>query len=303
MDQNEDAVFGLLNIDKPAGYTSHDIVDLVRKGTGVKKVGHAGTLDPAATGVLVLCMGAATRLSEYVMDHPKTYQAIIRVGQESETYDAEGEIIASDDTPITKDQFEAVLPEFRGHIQQIPPMYSAVKQGGEKLYEKARRGEEVERDPRDVSIFRLQLESFVYPEAIITVRCSPGTYIRSLAHDIGQALGVGARLDGLIRVASGENFTTGNAVPLRKLQTAMQDGTWQDHLMSPREGLSQLPYIELNNQQEDIVRNGGKIQLGISNAGPIQAWTDEGVFVAIMSRGDGDDESAVWKPNKVFNVQ
>jgi tRNA pseudouridine55 synthase len=303
MDQNEDAVFGLLNIDKPAGYTSHDIVDLVRKGTGVKKVGHAGTLDPAATGVLVLCMGAATRLSEYVMNHPKTYQAIVRVGEVTDSYDADGEIVATDNTPVTREQFEAALPMFRGYIQQIPPMYSAIKKDGEKLYEKARRGEEVERDPREVSIFKLQLDSFVYPDAIITVRCSPGTYIRSLAHDIGAALGVGARLDGLIRVASGENFTISNAVPLRQLQAAMDDGTWQTHLMSARAGLDQLPYIELNNQQEASVRNGGQIQLGISNAGPIQAWTDEGLFVAIMSRRGDIDASALWKPDKVFNVQ
>jgi len=297
-----DDIFGLLNIDKPAGFTSHDIVNLVRKGTGVKKVGHAGTLDPAATGVLILCLGAATRLSEYIMDHTKTYQAVIRLGITTDTYDAEGAVTGENNAPITREQFEAVLPTFKGAIQQVPPMYSAIKQNGEKLYEKARRGEEVEREPRAVSIYRLQLDSFMYPDAIITVRCTPGTYIRSLAHDIGAALGVGAHMSGLIRLAAGENFTISNAVSWRELQAAIQDGTWQKYLISVRAGLSQLPYIELNNQQEAIVRNGGAIQLGISNRGLIQAWTDEGVFVAIMSRQGEDDASAEWKPDKVFNL-
>ena len=237
------------------------------------------------------------------MGHTKTYQAIIKLGESTDTYDSEGEITSRDDTPIQREQFEAVLPQFKGAIQQIPPMYSAIKQDGEKLYEKARRGEEVEREARDVTIYRIQVDSFVYPETIVTIRCTPGTYIRSIAHDIGQALGVGAHLGGLIRIASGENFTTGNAVPLRILEKDMANGTWQKHLISVREGLSQLPYIELNNQQEAIVRNGGIIQLGISNRGPIQAWTDEHVFVAIMSRQGDEDASAEWKPDKVFHVE
>jgi tRNA pseudouridine55 synthase len=161
----------------------------------------------------------------------------------------------------------------------------------------------VERDPRPVTIYRLQVDSFVYPEAIVTVRCSPGTYIRSLAHDIGAVLGVGAHMSGLIRIASGDNFTISNAVPLRKLEKAMQDGTWQQHLLSVRLGLSQMPYIELNNQQEAIARNGGFIQLGISNRGLIQAWTDEGVFIGIMSRHGEDDATAQWKPDKVFSQE
>jgi len=294
-------VFGLLNIDKPAGYTSHDIVDIVRKKTKVKKVGHAGTLDPAATGVLVLCMGSATRLSEYIMGHTKTYQAIIKFGETTDTYDAEGEITATNDTPITREQLDAVIPQFKGYIKQVPPMYSAIKKGGEKLYEKARRGEEIEREPREVVIYRLQVDSFVYPEAVVTVRCTPGTYIRSIAYDIGEALGVGAHLSGLIRISSGDNFTISNAISLRQLEKDIENGTWEKHLMSVRDGLSQLPYIELNNQQEDIVRNGQSIRLGISNRGSIQAWADEGIFIGIMEREGDDDNTAEWKPKKIFN--
>lgn len=292
--------FGLLNIDKPTGMTSHDVVNIVRKKTKVSKVGHAGTLDPAASGVLVLCIGQATRLSEYVMNHLKLYEAEITLGATSTTYDAEGEISEGDGREIGRDEFESVLPPFKGAIQQVPPMYSAIKQGGEKLYEKARRGEDVEREPRDVTIYRLSVEDFSYPTARITVRCTPGTYIRSLAHDIGAVLGVGGYLSGLRRIASGENFTVANAITLDDLDAAIAAGTWEEHLFSARAGLSQFPYIELNNQQEAVVRNGGRIPLDISNAGPIQAWTDEGLFVAIMSRVDPDEDN--WKPDKVFTV-
>jgi len=297
-------VFGLLNIDKPVDYTSHDIVNIVRKGTGVKKVGHAGTLDPAATGVLILCMGAATRLSEYVMGHTKTYLATIHLGVTTATLDAVGKIIAENDAPISRDEFEAVLPDFTGHIKQIPPMYSAIKKGGEKLYEKARRGEKVEREARDVVIYRIQIEDFAYPKATVMVRCGSGTYIRSLANDIGESLKVGAHLSALRRLSSGENFTVDNAVSLEDFEAAMQDGSWQDHLMNVSLGLSQMPYIELNNQQEEWIRNGRVIKLGISNRGLVQVWTDEGLFVGIMSRQDDDDDDATadWKPKKIFNL-
>ncbi len=295
--------FGLLNIDKPAGWTSHDVVNRVRRSTGVKKVGHAGTLDPTATGVLVLCLGKATRLSEYIMGHTKTYQAIVRFGATSTTYDAQGEITPSSEAmPFSRVELEAQLSGFTGHIQQVPPMYSAIKQGGEKLYEKARRGEEVERAAREVTIYKLTLESFVYPEAIITVRCSPGTYIRSVAHDLGQVMGQGAYLDGLVRTASGDNFTLSNAVPWRQLEADIAAGTWQTHIMSVRAGLSQLPYIELNNQQAATVRQGGPLQLGISNRGPVQVWTHDGDFVGIMAREGEADDQAVWRPEKVFGA-
>ena len=289
-------IFGLLNIDKPKGYTSHDIVEIVRKQTGVQKVGHAGTLDPMATGVLVLCLGAATRLSEYIIGHNKMYRATVRLGQITNTYDAEGTVLAENVTPIDRDQFEAVLPDFRGRIQQIPPMYSAIKHGGEKLYEKARRGEVIDRDPREVSIYKITFDEFEYPDAKITVRCSAGTYIRSLAHDIGQKLGVGAHLSALRRIASGENFLVENAVPFDTLLADIDNGTWQQHLMNVGLGLSQFPRIELNNYEEAAIRQGKFINLDIANDGPLQAWADDGYFIGILTlRKDGK-----WKPDKVF---
>lgn len=297
-----DEIFGLLNVDKPAGYTSHDVVDIVRKRAGIKKVGHAGTLDPSATGVLVLCLGQATRLSEYIMGHTKLYAAEITLGTVTSTYDGEGDIISENPMPINQADFEAVLGQFIGQIQQVPPMYSAIKKDGEKLYEKARRGKSIDLEPRDVTIYRIRMLEYAYPLAKIEVMCAPGTYIRSLAYDIGAALGVGGYLSALRRTASGENFTLETAIPLKTLETAIAEDRLTEHIISVRAGLSQFPHIELNNQQEAIVRNGGKLQLGISNAGPIQAWTDEGRFVAVMSRLGEDDASAEWKPDKVFNI-
>ncbi len=289
-------IFGLLNIDKPGGYTSHDVVEIVRRRTGVQKVGHTGTLDPMATGVLVLCLGAATRLSEYIMGHSKMYRAALRFGQTTNTYDAEGAVLSQQDTPIERHHLEAVLPQFRGKIQQVPPMYSAVKQGGEKLYEKARRGEVIDRDPRTVSVYELIIDEFAYPYAHLIVRCSTGTYIRSLAHDIGQALGVGAHLAALRRTASGENFLESNAVPLEEFEAAVEHGTWQAYVMDVSLGLSQFPRLELNNYEEDAVRQGKFIELSIENDGPLQAWADDGYFIGILvRRSDGR-----WKPDKIF---
>lgn len=289
-------IFGLLNVDKPQGYTSHDIVEVIRKRTGVQKVGHAGTLDPMATGVLVICLGAATRLSEYIMGHSKVYQATLRLGQITNTYDAEGKLMAENDRPVTREQLENVLPQFKGKIQQVPPMYSAIKQDGEKLYEKARRGEVVDRTAREISIYKLTLDEFDYPHATLTVRCSAGTYIRSLAHDIGQAVGVGAHLAALRRISSGENFMVENAVPLDTLLADIQAGDWQQHLMGVNLGLSQFPRIELNNFEEAAVRQGKFITLDIGNDGPLQAWADDGHFIAILTRR----EDGRWKPDKVF---
>ncbi len=196
--------FGFLNIDKPLGLTSHDVVARVRRNLNVKKVGHAGTLDPLATGVLVVCVGAATRLSEYVMNTTKRYEALVHLGVETETYDAEGAIVAEQAVNhVTQTDVEQALTTFLGPIDQLPPIYSAIKQGGRKLYEIARAGETAELQPRHVTIYALDILDWQPPFVRIAVTCSAGTYIRSLAHDLGAALGVGGSLDGLTRTASG----------------------------------------------------------------------------------------------------
>ncbi len=181
-------------IDKPAGMTSHDVVARVRKIFQTKKVGHAGTLDPDATGILVLGLGTATRLLSFAQDGPKRYIAIASFGTTTTTQDASGDVIEAKHVEIDREQVAAATRSFLGQIEQIPPMVSAVKVGGERLYKKARRGEEIERKPRPVTIHALELTSFTEdpPEAAFDVSCSPGTYIRTLVHDIGRQLGCGA---------------------------------------------------------------------------------------------------------------
>src|SRR5689334_6628577 len=189
--------FGFLVVDKPPRLTSHDVVAQVRRGIHVKRVGHAGTLDPMATGILVLCIGTATRLSEYVMDSTKVYTTTIRLGEETDTYDADGQILATRDTShISQPDIESALIYFQGEVQQIPPMYSAIKQDGKKLYDLARQGQEVERASRTVQL-KTTLLSIDLPNITIRVECSVGTYIRSIAHDLGAMLGVGAHLTAL----------------------------------------------------------------------------------------------------------
>src|SRR5512139_160924 len=169
---------GLLLIDKPSGITSHDVVNRVRRATTIRQVGHAGTLDPMATGVLVMCLGQATRVSEYLLGHDKAYRATIRLGLETNTFDADGEIVATRDVNVDRAAVERTLAQFAGELEQVPPMYSAIKRGGQKLYELARQGIEVEREARTVMIRAIELRAYQPPDVTIDVRCSAGTYIR-----------------------------------------------------------------------------------------------------------------------------
>ncbi len=242
------AAFGFLNLDKPAGLTSHDVVARIRRGLAVKKVGHAGTLDPLATGVLVICIGGATRLSDYVMHATKVYRARIHLGISTTTYDAEGEVVAEQDSStLTLDAIETALDSFRGEIEQVPPMYSAIKQGGRKLYDLARAGEVVERAPRRVTIDSLRVLAWTPPEVTVEVACSAGTYIRSLAHDLGDALGTGGHLSGLVRLRSG-GFVLDDSIGLETLLAA---DDWQQWLIPPRIALAPMPEItvELNSRR------------------------------------------------------
>lgn len=291
------SAFGLLNLNKPAGPTSHDMVARVRRGTRVKKIGHAGTLDPLATGVLVLCVGAATRLSEYVMDSTKTYRARVQFGAQTNTYDAEGEIVAQSDVPVEREAILAALDGFRGDIQQIPPMYSAIKRGGQKLYHLARAGETVELEPRPVTIHRLDLLAWEPPVATLEIQCSPGTYIRSLAHDLGQVVGAGAYLAALERTASGQ-FTTANAVTWDDFAAAIEAGTWEELLLPADMALADHPAVHLDAERLTRVRNGIWVRADDGSGPPgtlARAYDPEGRFVAVLER-----RGSKWKPHKVF---
>lgn len=290
------SVFGLLNVYKPAGPTSHDLVAWVRRGTGVRKVGHGGTLDPAATGVLVLCLGPATRLSEYLQGSPKTYVARLHFGIETNTYDAQGEIVARDSRPVMRDQVEAALAGFRGRIAQVPPLYSALKRGGRKLYELARAGQTVALEPRPVTIYRLELLAWEPPFATLRVECSPGTYIRSLAHDLGRAVGVGAHLAALERTASGR-FTAAEAVPWERLAGAMADGTWAVYLLPPDLALADHPVVPLDAASAADVMHGRAVSVAPELAGATlaRAYDPAGRFIAVLER-----RGQSWQPLKVF---
>ncbi len=287
--------FGLLNVDKPAGLTSHDVVEIVRRGSRVRKVGHAGTLDPIASGVLVLCLGPATRLSEYVMLSPKRYRATICLGATTSTYDTEGEITARHDLgTLDASRIEAALSDFRGEIQQIPPMYSAIKQGGRRLYKMARAGQEVEREARPVTIHDLRLAAVDLPQITLDVRCSPGTYIRSLAHDLGQALGVGGYLSGLVREASG-GFRREAAVPLDTLRDALVAGNWRQFVLPPELAVVDWPVVNVEDEDVRRMQNGNPVAAAGGGEGTARAHGPDGGLVALVQFRDG-----AWWPLKVF---
>ena len=223
-------ISGILNIYKPAGPTSHDIVDKIRKITKIKKVGHAGTLDPFAEGVLIILIGQATKLQPKFMKMPKTYLATLKLGAVSNTYDKTGTIshqnIEYNNQTITKSKIQNILKQFIGEIKQVPPIFSAIKIKGEKAYELARKGIKPNLKPRKVKIYDIQLRKYEWPELEIKVKCGKGTYIRSLANDIGQKLGCGAYLEKLIRTQIGK-FSTNNSVKVNTLNKE----NWQRYLI------------------------------------------------------------------------
>lgn len=208
---------GVLLIDKPSGPTSHDIVDRIRRHFRLKKVGHGGTLDPAATGLLVIMLGRATRLSERFMSSDKTYEGVMKLGVTTDSQDADGTILReTDPSGITRERLEQEMGAFKGDLFQIPPMVSAVKIAGVPLYKMARKGQEIERKPRLIHIYSFQLLDFTLPRASFVLRCTKGTYVRTICHDIGERLGVGAHLEQLRRTESG-GFTVAQAITLDAL--------------------------------------------------------------------------------------
>src|SRR3990172_9145729 len=256
----KNAISGGLVVDKPVGMTSHDVVEAIRRGTGIRRAGHTGTLDPRASGVLVILIGPAVRLSEYVSASDKRYQAIIRLGSSTDTFDADGKFVRTDaPVNVTEEQFEKILKNFEGEIEQTPPPYSAVKVGGRRAYDMARQGEEVELAPRKIQVHHLEVLEWAPPEVVVDVHCSSGTYVRSLANDIGNALGTGAYLVGLRRTKSGR-FSLRDATPLRKLQESFTAGNWYQYLIPAAEALGEWPALELSPDEVEDVRHGHRVK-------------------------------------------
>jgi tRNA pseudouridine55 synthase len=298
----KNAISGVLVIDKPVGMTSHDVVQAIRNGTGLRRAGHTGTLDPRASGVLVILVGPAVRLSEYVSASDKRYQAIIRMGGTTDTFDAEGQVTRVDGPlNVTEAQFEEALKTFVGEIEQTPPPYSAVKVQGRKAYEMARKGEEVDLAPRIITVHHLEVLEWAPPEVVIDVHCSSGTYVRSLANDLGQKLGCGAYLVGLRRTKSGR-FSLRDATPLRKLQEAFQSGNWYQYLIPAAEALGDWPAVELNPDEVEGVRHGHRVKAkeGETTEPKVRGVSTQGELVALMELATGEDGSPEWQPKKVF---
>jgi tRNA pseudouridine55 synthase len=292
----KNTISGVLVVDKPVGMTSHDVVQVIRKGSNIRRAGHTGTLDPRASGVLVVLIGPAVRLSEYVSASDKRYQAVIMMGTTTDTYDADGKTTSSSPVDVTEEQFETELQKFVGQIEQVPPPYSAVKIQGRKAYELARKGEEVELEPRTINVYSLELLEWAPPEVVLDVYCSSGTYVRSLVNDLGERLGCGATLTGLRRTKSGR-FTLRDAVPLRKLNEAFADGTWYQYLIPAAEALSDWPTIELTHEEVETIRHGHRINAAATEQKKVLGVSEQGELVALMEL---DEETVEWQPKKVF---
>ncbi|MDX2138718.1 MAG: tRNA pseudouridine(55) synthase TruB [Chloroflexota bacterium] len=289
----DEPVFGFLNVDKPLGMTSHDVVARVRRTFGVRKVGHAGTLDPLATGVLVICIGGATRLSEYVMHATKRYTAQVYFGVTTSTYDAEGEAVQTRDAShLNRDMITEALNRFVGDIQQVPPIYSAIKVGGRKLYDIARAGETVELEARSVTIERIDLLNWQPPVATIDVTCNAGTYIRSLAYDMGEALGTGAHLASLRRTQSGTFLIADAAEP----EVIFSDALWRERLVPAHVALAGWRHVMLDEAQSDIMAHGGSVAHEDAPEGELALAYAPGFRLLAVVRG----ESGLWVPQKVF---
>jgi tRNA pseudouridine55 synthase len=287
---------GLLVIDKPTGPTSHDIVNIVRRGTQIRKVGHTGTLDPYASGVLLILLGSVTRLAEYLLEVDKEYLATIRFGSATSTFDAAGRITATRPFTFREESLEAKLATFVGERLQVPPVYSAIKIGGRKAYDMARAGEEIEMAPRKVHIYELALLRWESPNAVVRVRCSRGTYIRSIAHDIGEAMGSHAHLVSLRRIRLGP-FSVERATPLEELKRRFLEGTWEKAAMPAGAVLEGWETVQLTAEEAKKIRNGIAVPAPRGAAGRARAISPDGELLAVL---EADPVAGTWQPKKVF---
>jgi len=276
---------GFLVVDKPPGMTSHDVVDAARRWLGTRRIGHLGTLDPQATGVLPLAVREATKLISFITKDSKRYVGSVRLGIDTDTLDAQGAVTHQHEGELPeRDQFEAALAAFRGEIAQIPPMFSAVKKNGVPLHRLARRGEQVEREPKSVTIHRLDLAAFDGAHAEIHVDCSAGTYVRVLAAEIGAALGCGGHLESLRRVSSGP-FDITRAAPFEQLESEAASGVIEKRVVSPADAMD-LPVLELAAEAAERVRHGGDVSPGarlrIAPGGRVVAVDIKGALVGLL---------------------
>ena len=306
MASKSSVVNGFLNLYKSSGPTSMDVVRQVKRLTGQrKKVGHGGTLDPLAEGVLPICFGQATRLMEFLVDGEKQYRMEVYLGATSATYDAEGEIVQKGDpSSLDHEAVKEAIKSFQGIIYQTPPMYSAIKHEGKRLYALARSGKEVERQPRKVEISRIEVLEFESPSLILEVDSGRGAYMRSLAHDMGEALGCGGYLRSLVRLRSGP-FEVEDARSEAEFYEAASSGSWEEMIRPVDSVVLQMKGVALSKSAERYVRSGQSVSLpphiGV-RAGYMEryrAYTEEGKFLAVLAF---DKPNNQWRPQKVFDI-
>jgi tRNA pseudouridine55 synthase len=300
---------GVLPVLKPVDYTSHDVVAVVRRILKIKRIGHTGTLDPSVTGVLPLCIGRATRIVEYIQDLPKEYEAILQIGQATDTEDLSGNVIETcDEVTSTVDKLRNVISSFLGTIEQIPPMYSAVRVNGKRLYELARRGEEVERKPRQVTIHEIEILQMdldqPFPEVKFRVLCSKGTYIRTLCVDIGRALGFPAAMKELIRTASG-SIHIQDCISLSDIEQLHQNQQLEDRIIPVDQAIRHLPAYYLDQDHAERALQGQKISLSqlmpvsdLQENEEVRMYGPHDQFLGIYHI---DRHHQILKPLKVFS--
>lgn len=296
-------ITGILLLDKPLGVTSNAALQDVKHLFKAQKAGHTGSLDPLATGLLPLCFGNATKISAFLLDADKRYQVTVKLGEITTTADAEGEIIDSQPADhITPEDVEAVLGGFRGEISQLPPMYSALKHNGQRLYQLARQGIEVEREARNISIYDLQLTDFSSPEFSLEVHCSKGTYVRTLAEDIGKALGVGAHVAALRRTLVGP-FDAQNMVNMETLQQVLEQQRLHglDQLLLPIDaGLKHFPAVNLGADSSFYIKQGQPVQVPKSpTEGHVRIYGANEEFIGV---GEIDDDGRIAPRRLLANL-
>lgn len=273
---------GIVIVDKPEGWTSQDVVSKLRGVLHTRRIGHGGTLDPMATGVLPVFVGRGTRGVEFFEHAEKTYEAVLRLGLTTDTEDTTGAVLEEKEVSVTRQMLETALENFRGEIQQIPPMYSALKVNGQKLCDLARRGKEVERKPRAITIFSLECLAFDGVSATLRVKCSKGTYIRTLCKDIGESLGCGGCMASLRRTAAGA-YTKEEAIPL---QTLINSENPQQYLLPVDSMFTRYPMLILTQKQEKCCRNGASFTFA-GEAGTYRVYGQNGEFLALSKIEDG----------------
>ena len=297
----------MLNIYKEKGYTSHDVVARLRRIVGQEKIGHTGTLDPEAEGVLPVCLGKATKLCDLLTDKDKTYEAVLLLGISTDTQDTTGKILEEKNTAdLREEAVREVVLSFEGEYDQIPPMFSALKVGGKKLYELARDGKEVERKPRHVQIYRIRILQIDLPRVRMEVTCSKGTYIRTLCHDIGEKLGCGGCMESLLRTRV-ERFGVAESLRISEVEQLMDEGTLQEHMIKVDEMFPDYQKVYLTPEASAAVRNGNSFRLGdviwiselsgFQNAERVRVYDEERNFIAVY---EFEKENQLFKIVKMF---